>query len=146
MVLSTVVIASCSDFQPRQSSVAQGQFFDFEDSQSFRNLTARKQDDLSFNWPATIAARNLAQRGITERDLDHKKIATVKCALGTNYLLWWYARVPDGVQLRSGDYVEFVAGVPFEEFGPLSHVVRVIEAPTREAHYRTSGTMTVRCK
>jgi hypothetical protein len=86
---SLVTLASCSDFQPRQSSVAQGQFFGFEDAQSFGTLSARKSDDIAYNWPATIAARNLAQPGVTDRDLALEKTAMVKCALSTDYVLWW---------------------------------------------------------
>jgi len=65
VALSILSLAGCADFQPRQNVIAHGQFFGYEDAQSSRNLSARKPDDISFNWPATIAARNLAQQGVT---------------------------------------------------------------------------------
>jgi hypothetical protein len=89
--------------------------------------------------------RNLAAERIGEQEIADQKIALIRCALGSDFVLWWYAYVPPGMELHIGDYVTFSAGTPDQDPGPLSVIRAVTPAPNRSETFGTHGTNTVRC-
>lgn len=145
LVAGALWLGGCAAMPPSPGSTFHGEFGGLETVASYRSGLRLRPGDVAYDWPASKGVRNLAARGIGEQEVAEGRIALVRCALGTDSILWWHARIPPGVKLNMGDYLALSAGSPWETPGPLSLVRSVIPAPERSDTYVTHGRNTIRC-
>lgn len=84
---------------------------------------------------------------ISDEDLSKKRIAIGVCSPGVDSWTYWKSRIPEGMKLQKGDYVEAVAGATEapRSRGSLSVILRKVAKPLKEDFILTQGSYTVGC-
>lgn len=84
---------------------------------------------------------------ISDEDLMMKRIVIGVCSPGVDSWTYWKARIPEGMELQKGDYVEALAGATEapRSRGPLSVILRKVAKPPKEDFIFTQGSYTVGC-
>jgi len=97
-----------------------------------------------YDQAAAEASRNLQ---ITNEELRMRHIAMGECSPGVDSWAIWKVRIPKGLELKKGDYIEATAGA-YEaprSLGPLSETIRKVAEPPKEDFIITQGSYTVGC-
>lgn len=92
-------------------------------------------------------AEALRNAQIQDRELEQGRIVIAECSPGVDSWLFWKARLPPGLNVRAGDYIEVIAGAneaPSAK-GVLSEAVRKVQAPDKAHFVQTQGRLTVAC-
>ena len=94
------------------------------------------------------AAESRRNALITDDELNRGRIAMGVCSPGVDAWTYWKVRLPDGLNVQPGDYIEAVAG-SYEaprSVGPLSTALRKVAPPPEGDFIFTQGSMTVSCQ
>jgi hypothetical protein len=85
--------------------------------------------------------------GIRDEELAARRIAVGECATGVDSWARWTVRLPDGLDVKAGDYLEVLAGARegSTDAGPVSTALRRVAEPPKSAFIRTQGRDTVGC-
>jgi hypothetical protein len=97
-----------------------------------------------FDLASAEANRN---RQITDEDLRLRRIAMGECSPGVDSWVRWKVRLPDGLTVKKGDYLEAIAGAEESpgSAGPLSQALRKVAKPAKAEFIKTQGSLTVDC-
>jgi len=97
-----------------------------------------------FDLASAEASRN---RQITDEDLRLGRIAMGECSPGLDSWVRWKVRLPDGLAVKKGDYLEAIAGAEESpgSTGALSLALRKVAGPAKAEFIKTQGSFTVAC-
>jgi hypothetical protein len=97
-----------------------------------------------FDLTAAEAERN---RQISDDELQQGRIAMGECSPGVDSWALWKVRLPTGLGVGPGDYLEAMAGADEapRSLGPLSVALRKVAEPPKSDFIRTQGRLTVGC-
>jgi hypothetical protein len=92
-------------------------------------------------------AEELRNAQIQDSELEQGRVVIAECSPGVDSWLFWKVRLPTGLNVRAGDYIEVIAGANEapRSRGLLSEAVRKVEAPDQTHFVQTQGRMTVAC-
>lgn len=84
---------------------------------------------------------------IRDDELEQGRIIIGKCSPGVDSRLFWKARIPPGMDIEAGEYVEAIAGSyeSTRSLGPISEVTRKVAKPEEQHFIATHGQYTVSC-
>jgi len=100
-------------------------------------------------WDYDFAtAEALRNEQIEDRELEQRRIVIGECSPGVDSWAIWKVRLPPGLEVEVGDYLEAVAGSheASRSLGPLSQALRKVAAPEKNEFIQTQGRLTVSCK
>ena len=95
-----------------------------------------------------VKAEALRNDQIGEEELEQRRIAIGECSPGVDSWAIWKVRIPAGLKVEVGDYIEAIAG-SYEaprSFGPISEVIQKVATPPKKDFILTQGRYTVDCK
>lgn len=97
-----------------------------------------------YDLAAAEASRNLL---ISDEELHRGRIAIGECSPGVDSWAIWKVRIPEGMDLKEGDYIEATAGAHEapRSLGSLSKAIRKVAEPPKEDFIMTQGRYTVDC-
>ena len=101
------------------------------------------------SWDYDFAkAEALRNEQIDDRELEQRRIVIGECSPGVDSWAIWKVRLPAGLDVEVGDYLEAVAGSyeASRSHGPLSQALRKVAAPPGDEFIQTQGRSTVSCK
>ena len=100
-------------------------------------------------WDYDLArAEGLRNDQIGDKELEQGRIAIGECSPGVDSWAIWKVRIPPGLDVKVGDYLEAIAG-SYEasgSLGPISEALQKVATPSKEDFIRTQGRNTVGCK
>lgn len=99
-------------------------------------------------WDYDFASAELSRNsGIRDDELKAGRIAMGECSPGIDSWALWTVRIPEGLHVKAGDYVEAIAGAHSGStaVGPISTVIRKVAEPQKSEFIRTQGRDTVSC-
>jgi len=95
-----------------------------------------------------VKAEGIRNDQIGDKELEQTRIAIGECSPGVDSWAIWKVRIPSGLDVKVGDYIEAIAG-SYEtprSLGPISEAVQKVATPPKEDFIRTQGRYTVDCK
>lgn len=100
-------------------------------------------------WDYDFAkAEGLRNDQIGDKELEQGRIVIGECSPGVDSRAIWKVRIPSGLDVKVGDYIEAIAGSyeATRSFGPISEAVQKVDTPPKEDFILTQGRYTVGCK
>jgi hypothetical protein len=100
-------------------------------------------------WDYDFAkAEELRNDQIRDKELEQGIIVIGECSPGVDSWAIWKVRIPSGLDVKVGDYIEAIAGSyeASRSLGPISEAAKKVAAPPKEDFIPTQGRYTVDCK
>ncbi|MEJ2645620.1 MAG: hypothetical protein P8180_11935 [Gammaproteobacteria bacterium] len=99
-------------------------------------------------WDYDLAKAELARNSqISDAELSARRIAMGECSPGVDSWALWNVRIPPGLHVKVGDYIEAIAGANSRSVstGAISKAIRKVAAPPWKDFIFTQGRYTVSC-
>lgn len=100
------------------------------------------------SWDYAFAKAEAARNSeISDAELRTGRIVMGECSPGGDSWILWKVRIPIGMDVKVGDYIEAIAGSHdgSVSVGPISEAIRRISPPRKGDFIRTQGRDTVSC-
>lgn len=100
----------------------------------------------TWDYDAAKAEEN-RNNHITDDELRQGRIALGECSPGTDSWMHWKVRLPPDLVVRSGDYIEAIAGANEapRSTGQISQAICRVQPPDKRYFNKTQGSLTVQC-